>query len=113
MLLRTYLEGQPRLHLLRQGLGDATIKVRQDLHRQLGLDATLADEIIEGICERHADAVHYTTLDLTSSALGIGGGVWTSSSITVVAPPSTWKVLASCAPVTPANAQSVTALLLE
>lgn len=51
-----YLEGQPRLHLLSQHLRNTSIEVRQDLHRQLGLDSPLADQVIEGVRERHADA---------------------------------------------------------
>ena len=51
-----YLEREPRLDLLPQRLGDATIEVRQDLHRQLRLDAALADQVIESVGQRHADA---------------------------------------------------------
>lgn len=51
-----YLERQPRLHLLSQHLCDTAIEVRQDLHRELGLDAALADQVIEGVRKRHADA---------------------------------------------------------
>jgi hypothetical protein len=51
-----YLERQARLHLLSQHLCDTAIEVRQDLHRELGLDATLADQVVEGVRERHADA---------------------------------------------------------
>ena len=51
-----YFERQPRLHLISQHLRDTAIKVRQDLHRELGLDATLADQVVEGVRERHADA---------------------------------------------------------
>ena len=51
-----YLERQARLHLFGQHLCDTAIEVRQDLHRELGLDATLADQVVEGIRERHADA---------------------------------------------------------
>ena len=56
MLVDIYLEGQPCLDLIRQNLSDATIEVREDLHCQLRLDAPLADQSIEGVCERHADA---------------------------------------------------------
>jgi hypothetical protein len=53
---RTYLERQPRLHLLSQHLGDAAVEIRQDLHRQLWLDAPLADQIVERVGQRHPDA---------------------------------------------------------
>jgi hypothetical protein len=51
-----YLERQSRLHLVSQYLCDTAIKVRQDLHRELRFDAPLADQVIEGVRERHADA---------------------------------------------------------
>ncbi len=51
-----HLERQARLHLLSQHLCDTAIEVRQDLHRELGLDSTLADQVVEGVRERHADA---------------------------------------------------------
>jgi hypothetical protein len=56
MLVDMYLEGQPCLDLIRQNLSDATIEVREDLHGQLRFDAPLADEIIESVCQCHADA---------------------------------------------------------
>ncbi len=52
----TYLECQSGPHLLCQHLRDTTVKVRQDLHRQLRLDATLADQVVKGVCQSHADA---------------------------------------------------------
>jgi hypothetical protein len=51
-----YLECQPRLHFFSQNLCNTAIEVRQDLHRQLGLDAPLADQVVESVCECHADA---------------------------------------------------------
>jgi hypothetical protein len=51
-----YLERQPRLHFLGQDLRYTAIEVRQDLHRELGLDATLTDQVVKGVRERHADA---------------------------------------------------------
>ena len=51
-----YLERQSRLHLVSQYLCDTAIKVRQDLHRELRFDAPLADQVIEGVRESHADA---------------------------------------------------------
>lgn len=51
-----YLERQPRLHFIRQCLSDTPIEVRQDLHRQLRLDATLTNEVVESVRERHANA---------------------------------------------------------
>jgi hypothetical protein len=51
-----YLERQPRLHLISQYLCDTAIKVRQDLHRKLRFDASLADQVIEGVRESHANA---------------------------------------------------------
>jgi hypothetical protein len=51
-----YLESQSRLHLLSQRLRNTSIEICKDLHRELGLDATVADKIIEGIREGHTDA---------------------------------------------------------
>jgi len=53
---KPYLERQARLNLLSKHLRDTPIEVRQDLHRKLRLDATLADQVVERIRERHADA---------------------------------------------------------
>jgi hypothetical protein len=44
-----YLKGQPRLHLFGQNLSDTAIKVGENLHGQLRLDAPLADQVIEGV----------------------------------------------------------------
>jgi len=62
------LERQPSLHLIRQNLRNTAIEVRQDLHRQLGLDATLADQVVEGVRERHADAA--TAIELVKGLSG-------------------------------------------
>ena len=52
----TYLERQPSLHLIRQYLRNTAIEVRQNLHRKLRFDATLADEVVKGVRQSHADA---------------------------------------------------------
>lgn len=52
-----HLERQPRLDLVLQRLSDGAIKVGEDLHRQLRVDAVLADEIVKGVSQRIADAV--------------------------------------------------------
>ena len=52
-----YLECQSSLHFLAQDLRDASVEVREDLHRELRFDTSGRDEIIEGIRERHADAI--------------------------------------------------------
>lgn len=52
----TNLERQSRLHLIGQHFRNRAIEVREDLHRQLRLDATLADEVVERVRQRHADA---------------------------------------------------------
>lgn len=52
---RIYLESQSRLDLVCQNFRDTSIKVCQYLHRELRLDTSLADQIVKGICERHAD----------------------------------------------------------
>jgi hypothetical protein len=52
----SYLECQPSLHFICQNLRDTAIEVRQDLHRQLRLHATVADQVVEGIRKSQADA---------------------------------------------------------
>lgn len=52
----SYLERQPRAHVGLQHLGNGAIKVCQDLHRQLGVDAVLRDQVIEGIRQGSANA---------------------------------------------------------
>jgi hypothetical protein len=42
----THLERQPSLNLIRQDLRDRFIKVRENLHSKLGLDATLGDQVV-------------------------------------------------------------------
>lgn len=51
----TYLERQPSLDLVGQDLGDASIKVGEDLDRQLRLDAPFGDEIVESVRQGHAE----------------------------------------------------------
>lgn len=53
---RTHLELQARLDVLLQRLGDGLVEVAQDLHRQLRVDALIADEVVERIRQRKADA---------------------------------------------------------
>lgn len=52
-----HLEGQTALDVLLQRLGDGLIKVAQDLHRQLRVDALLADEVVESIRQSETDAM--------------------------------------------------------
>jgi len=61
------LERQPRLDLFSQNLSDTAIKVRQYLHGQLWLDAPIADQVIEGVRQSHADAA--TTIELVKGRL--------------------------------------------
>lgn len=51
-----HLELQSTSHILLQGFRDGLIKVAQNLHSQLWMDAGLADEVIESIRQRKADA---------------------------------------------------------
>lgn len=58
----TYLERQPRLHLVCQHLRDTPVEVREDLHRKLRLDTALANQIVQRIRERHANAVTFRSV---------------------------------------------------
>ncbi len=55
-----HLERQPSLDLVLKRLGDGAIEVGQDLHRQLGIDAVIADEIVQRVSQREADAALHT-----------------------------------------------------
>lgn len=45
-----HLERHPRLHLLGQYLRNRFVEVLQDAHRELRLDAAVADEFVQGVC---------------------------------------------------------------
>lgn len=51
-----HLKGQAGLDLLLKNLRNRAVKVGEDLHGELGIDAMLGDEVIEGICQSGADA---------------------------------------------------------
>lgn len=59
-----YLERHPRLHLILQHLRNASIKVAQDLHRKLRLDAALSDQLVEGIHQSPPDTTKANALAL-------------------------------------------------
>lgn len=44
-----HLERQARADLLLQDLGDSAVEVGEDLHGQLGIDAVVLDQVIEGV----------------------------------------------------------------
>lgn len=47
----SYLEGQSGPNFVRQDFSDNLVKGPKDLHRQLGLDTALIDQVVEGIGE--------------------------------------------------------------
>lgn len=53
-----YLKGQPGLDLILQNIRNGSIKVGEDLHGQLRVDAVALNEVIQGVCQGGADAVH-------------------------------------------------------
>lgn len=53
----TDLELQPTLDVFLQRLGDGLVKIAEDLHGELRVDAFIADEIIEGIRQSEPDAM--------------------------------------------------------
>ena len=53
----TYFESQSLLDLLSQYFRNGLVKVRQDLHGQLGLDATFGNESVQRICEGSAQTI--------------------------------------------------------
>jgi hypothetical protein len=52
-----HLECQAGLDLLLESLGNGLVKVGQDLHGQLRVDALSADQVVEHVHECEADAV--------------------------------------------------------
>lgn len=54
---QTDLESKPRLDLVREYVGDSFVEVEEDLHGELGLYATLGDEVVKRVCERTAETV--------------------------------------------------------
>jgi hypothetical protein len=55
--LSPHLELKTGLDILLQRLGDGLIKVAQNLHGKLRVDALITDEIIEGIRQSETDTV--------------------------------------------------------
>lgn len=53
---KAHLELKSGLDVLVQALGDGLVKVSQDLHRQLRVDARAADQVVECIGQRKPDA---------------------------------------------------------
>lgn len=53
---RLYLELQATLDILLQRLCDGLVKVAQNLHRQLRVDALIADEVVERVRQSEPDA---------------------------------------------------------
>lgn len=51
-----HLERQAGLDLLLQHFGDGAVEVGEDLHGELGIDAVLGDQIVEGVRESGTDA---------------------------------------------------------
>lgn len=58
-----HLKCQSRLDFLGQHFSDTPVEVRQNLHGQLWLDAPLADEVVECIGQRHADAAYVSRVE--------------------------------------------------
>lgn len=53
----THLERQPSLDLICEYVGDRLVKVGEDLHGQLGLDAALGNQIVQRVREGTAQTV--------------------------------------------------------
>lgn len=52
-----HLERQPCLDLVLKHVCDGSVEVGEDLHRQLRVDASVRDEVIESVCQGGADAI--------------------------------------------------------
>ena len=51
-----HLERQPRLDLLLQSLGNDAVKLGEDLHGELRVDALLADQLVQGVRQGDTEA---------------------------------------------------------
>lgn len=51
----THLEGKPSADFIRQHLSDNPVKSGEDLHGELGLDATFVDEVVQCVGQRQAE----------------------------------------------------------
>lgn len=65
---RPYLESESSPDLVSQDFGDDLVKGREDLHRQLRLDATLVDQIIESVGQRQTETMSIQISPKTSPA---------------------------------------------
>lgn len=53
-----YLKRQPGLDLVLQNIRNGSIKIGENLHGQLRVDAVALNEVIQSVCQGGADAVH-------------------------------------------------------
>lgn len=56
-----HLEAKVCLDFIREHLSHAAVEVRENLHSELRINATLTDEIVERISESNSDAVFTTS----------------------------------------------------
>lgn len=63
----SYLECQPRAHVGLQHFGNGPVEVGQNLHRKLGVDAVLCDQVIERIRQSGTDAAREASRQSTGS----------------------------------------------
>ena len=54
--METHLEGESALNLLCEHIGNGLVKVGENLHGELWLDAALGDEIVKCVCKGAAQA---------------------------------------------------------
>lgn len=57
VLVSPHLKSQSSFDLILEHIGDRTVEVGENLHRQLWVDASVRDEIIEGVCQSSAEAI--------------------------------------------------------
>lgn len=62
LLSPTHLELESRLDVLLERFRDGLVKVAQDLHGELRVDALIADEVVERVGQSEADATRQVSL---------------------------------------------------
>lgn len=66
------LERQPGFYLLGEGVSDGFVKFGEDLHRELRLDASIVDEVVDRVDEGFAHGA--VAVELVVGGGGGGGG---------------------------------------
>ena len=65
--VRAHFERESCLDFVRQHFSHHAVKIVQDLHGELGLDAAFVDQIVDSVDERLADAVNIASVQFSTA----------------------------------------------